>query len=185
MYPSILIEVAHATIVYSLNNGASVIRNYSYHGENKKINALITAIESEHKYKNLFDYLDEIGVKYSVKSIYINNYTNDDVIEYAVDSGDYDKVINLCKEDIKTLTDNYSSLKHNSEFYNDVDIECRLDKSNSKEVLDELRDCAYNVFVEGYVAYDDYDDGYPGYFDIHISKLPDSSKVLQFAKEKK
>jgi len=170
-------------IDYTLKNGKEVSRVYEYNGESKKINALIKAIETENEYQNMFDYLDEIGVKYTVKGISVDSYENEYSEEYTVYAKDYETFIALCKEDIATLTDNYSSLTPKKDSYSDVWIECVLDKNVKKDVLDVLTDGSYSNFVEGYFSYDNYDDGYPGVFDIHISTLPENSKVMQFVKE--
>jgi len=168
---------------YTLKNGKEVSRTYEYNGDSKKINELIKTVETENQYQNMFDYLDEIGVKYTVKSIGINSYEDVDALEYNVYIKDYDKVISLIKDDIATLTDNYSSLTPKKDSYSDVWIECNVDKDVKKDVLDKLSESSYTNFVEGYFSYDTYDDGYPGAFSIHISTLPDNSKVMQFAQD--
>jgi ABC-2 type transport system permease protein len=173
-------------ITYKLKSGKEVERAYEYNGKDKKINALINEIEGESKYTNVFDRLDEIGVKYTIKGIEINSYTNDQLdLEYMASSGEYDKLIALLKEDVNKVTTNYRSLNENSTNCNaDVWIECRIDNDNDKNALKKLEETSYSSsFVEGYISYDTYDDGNAGVFDIHIGVLPTDSKALEFAKE--
>ena len=173
-------------ITYKLKSGKEVERAYEYNGKDKKINALINEIEGESKYTNVFDRLDEIGVKYTIRGIEINSYTNDQLdLEYVASSGEYDKLIALLKEDVNKVTTDYRSLNENSTNCNaDVWIECRIDNDNDKNALKMLEETSYGSnFVEGYISYDTYADGNAGVFDIHIGVLPTDSKALEFGKE--
>ena len=172
-------------ITYTLKSGKEVERAYEYNGKDKKINALIKEIENENEYTNIFDYLDELGVKYTLRSIEINTYLNNlNDIEYTASSGEYDKIMGLLTEDIAKLTANYSSIDSNKTYCDaDVWIECRLDKNSDKKIFKELEEASYgNSFIEGYISYEP--DEYPtDYFTIHIGTLPSESKALEYAKE--
>ena len=172
---------------YTLKNGKTVSRNYEYDGKSDKINALIKAIENKNQYTNVFDYLDELGVKYTIKSIEINSYEGlDNSTVYNLRSGDYREFVELCKEDIAKHTENYSSLNGNSEeVYADVWIECRLDKNTDNKTLKALEDASYGSrFIEGYLSYDSYEFSDGKTFQIHLSSLSNDSEAMKFAKEK-
>jgi ABC-2 type transport system permease protein len=173
-------------IEYTLKNGKTVEREYAYKGDDKKINTLIKALESENSYVNIFDSLDEIGVKYTVKNINITEYTEAEAEEYSIDVKNCDEFIDICKKDVNALTKNHSSLVKTDESYSstDISINCKLDKDNDKEVLEKLKELSISRFIEGYCSYDEFGLEEP-YSDlnIYISSLPRDSETLQYAKE--
>ena len=178
------------TFDYVLKNGKVVLRAYEYEAGDKKIDALIKAIESENKYQSMFDFLDETGVKYTVSRIEISSYEDnyEDGIEHTVNPGYYDKVMELCREDVDAITSNYSSLNNsNSTGYTDVWITCKLDKDNDKKVLEAIEEASYSsTFIEGYISYADYlnSSANANEFEMNISSLPKDSKTVQFAVER-
>jgi hypothetical protein len=172
----------NTTFTYTLKNGRVVTRNYTYLGDDEKINTLIKALESENEYRNIFDSLDSIGVDYSVKSITISDYTGVESLEYTVSASDFDNVLELCKQDAVSVTENYSSLDLNNEdTAHDIWIVLSIPKRGTDKKL--IEDLAGKNYIEGYFSLDEYSNSKAYELDISINKLPKDSKTLQFAKE--
>ena len=167
-------------INYNMKNGRSIERRYDYSGSDSKIEALIREIENANEYVNIFDNLDNLGIKYTVKNMSIAEYNDSGAVDIPVDSKNYEKALELCKEDVKALTDNYSSLNRDSNSAPvEVWIGCALDSENDKDAVKKLKYRTDTSYVEGYYSYYDYDTNN---FDIYINSLPASSKLVAFAK---
>ncbi|MBE6741727.1 MAG: hypothetical protein E7570_05420 [Ruminococcaceae bacterium] len=183
-------DYALISISYALKNGNTVTREYEYYYDSKKINSLISKIETKNEYLNCFDYLDILNIDYSVSDITVDDYTNEEALnEIEINHQDFDKVIALLKEDIGTMTDNYSSLKKNSNNMNEnvnFYIRCTVPKDSVKKESMEMlsMDYQYNDFIEGFINCYDYDiDTRNSYsFEINIYRLPDNSKTVEFLK---
>ena len=177
------------TLNYHLKNGKAVEREYLYDiGSSKKIDSLIDGIEAKKDYESIFDYLDSLDSKYTINSIIINDYTGSE--EIVLDSKNFDEFIGLCKEDIITLTKDYSSTKR-SEFMgaeNEFDICLSGTISDAKE-LEKIPERTYgNSFIEGffsyYESYNDTANNKKSYeLEIHLNTFPKDSKALKFAQE--
>ena len=167
---------------YTLKSGKEISRNYTYLGDDEKINTLIKALESENEYQNIFDSLDSIGIDYSVNSITISDYTGVESLEYTVNASDFDNVLELCKQDAVSVTENYSSLDLNNEdAAHDIWIVLSIPKKGTDKKL--LENIAGENYIEGYLSFDEYFNSKEYGLDISINKLPKNSKTLQFAKE--
>ena len=171
----------NVNISYTLKSGKIVQRSYSYEGNSSKLEALIREIEGSNEYVDIFENLDNLAIKYTVKNMSIAEYNENGAVDIEIDSKNYEKAFELCKEDVKTLTENYSSL--DTGVYSEsveVWIGCTLDDANDKSAIKKFRDRTDTAnFVEGYYSYYDYDTGN---FDIYINTLPENSKLIAFAK---
>ena len=167
-------------IKYNLKNGKLVQRSYEYSGNDKKIANLIREIEGSNEYVDIFDYIDSMGVKYTVMSMTLAELNESGAMDVEIASKNYEKAFALCKEDVKVLTKNYSSL--NAGLMSDpceICINCLLDKDNDKDAVKAFKNLRDTSFVEGYYSYYDYDTGE---FEIYINSLPKDSKLMSFAK---
>ena len=175
-------------ITYELKNGKSVSRFYEYKWDNEKINSIIESIENGNEYINIFDYLEKHNIDYSITDICVTDYSNDR--ETEINKSDFDEFKKLCVEDVKNLTENYSSVKR--EVYNSQDnyeseiwFECRTSKGSDIEELKKLEDGGINWFTEGYFTLYDIGNGKDCELSIYITELPKDSKTMKFVKEYK
>ena len=174
------------TVHYHMKNGKTVEREYLYDiGSSKKIDSLINGIESKNEYENIFDYLDSLDSEYTINSIIINDYTGSD--EIVLDSKDFDEFTKLCKEDIDTLTKDYTSTKKAEliKSENDFDI-CFSGTISDSTALEEIPERSYgNSFIEGFFSYyEAFTNSKKSYeLEIHLNAFPKNSKALKFAEE--
>ena len=181
-------DVSYSSIIditYNLKNGKTVRREYEYKYNSKKINSLITEIEKKNGYTNIFDTIEKLGIDYSPNMITAEYYTEEDYNEININFGDYEKLLGLVKEDVKAMTENYSSVKNgnagiNNETNEDIYINIRisLSKDTDKKALDALTNISYNDFIEGMIDYYDYES----MAEINISRLPKNSKTAEYLK---
>ncbi|MBQ9531732.1 MAG: hypothetical protein IJR70_06635 [Eubacterium sp.] len=172
-----------------LKNGKEIEREYDYRLGDKKIDSLIEAIEGKNEYKNIFEYLDNNGVKYDIINISITDYSNDGFTT-GIDEKDFETFTKLCREDVEKLTENYSTVNKlingNGEYNSDdtafeIWFECRVSKSDIK-TLKNIEINESNQFAEGYFNLYDAENGKDYELSIYITELPKDSKVLNFVK---
>ncbi|MBR4241251.1 MAG: hypothetical protein IKR97_03415 [Eubacterium sp.] len=177
-------------LTYTLKNGKKVNRVYEYCLGDKKIDSLIEAIETKNDYQNIFEYLDNNGVKYDITNISITDYSNDGFTT-GIDKKDFEVFTKLCREDVEKLTENYSTVNKlingNGEYNSDdtafeIWFECRVSKSDI-ETLKMIEINESSQFAEGYFNLYDMKNGKDYELSIYITELPKDSKVLNFVKD--
>jgi len=167
---------------YTMKNGKLVSRSYDYDAKDKKINAMITALEKEAPYQTVFEYLESLDIDCTVTSINCYNNSKPYADDINIDTKDYDAFLNLCKEDFNTIKSNYSSLggRNLSDDWS-ITISCSIPKDTNKAIIDEINQTLYSREAQLYVDTFSPENANKLTLDINIYSLPkNNSKVAEF-----